>query len=147
MRLLPGLDEFFQPPDKDRLIERRDRHLATGSRRFRCRSLRRFLPFLNLTLLGDGEFLNPPVTLRRVCFVLAGEEHGLLDTEGSSVNFQLLKRLTSLEGDLRVPLQMEPAIGFDDDHLTPPLTTSGSHEPRYKSTKTENDLFNIQALS
>src|ERR1035438_320675 len=139
MGLLATLDEFFQPRQKDRRVERSDRHLAAGSRRFRRCRLRSLLPFLNLTLLGNGEFLTPPVTLGRQLFVLTGKKHRLLNTEGSSVSFQLFGRFTSLEGNLRVPLQVEPAIGFDDDHLTSPVTTSASHEQRYKSSKTEND--------
>src|SRR6266478_8038613 len=146
MRLLASLDEFLQPREEDRLIERRDRYIAAGSHRFRRRSLNCLLPFINLTLLGDGEFLNPPVGPRRIRGVFPGEEHRLLNAEGSPVSLQLLKRLTSLEGNLRVPLQMEPAICFDDDHLTSPPTGPASHEPRYTSMKTENETLKLNAL-
>jgi len=118
MRPLPGLDEFFQPREEDCLVELRYRRAFAGSHGFR--RLNRFFPFLNLTLLGDGEFLNPPVTLRRELFTLAGKQNGLLNSEGSSVGFQFLKRLTSLEGYARVSLQVVSAIRFDDDHLPLP---------------------------
>jgi hypothetical protein len=79
-------------------------------------------------------------------FSLPGEEHGLLNAEGSSVGFQFLKWLTILERDLRVSLQVEAAIRFDDDHLTSPLTTPVSQEPRYKSRKTENETLKIKVF-
>jgi hypothetical protein len=97
-------------------------------------------------LLGDGEFLNPPVTLRRELFTLAGKQNGLLNTEGSSVGFQFLKRLTSLEGYARVSLQVVSAIGFDDDHLPLLSTRPVFQEPRYKSRKTENEILKTHVL-
>jgi hypothetical protein len=41
---------------------------------------------------------------------------------------------------------VEPAIGFDNDHFTSAVTTSASHEQRYKSSKTENDLLKKHIL-
>src|ERR1035437_7068373 len=144
MRLPARRNHRFEPREEGCFVKFRHRHVFAGSRR--CRRFNRSLPLFNLPLFGDGEFLNTPVGLRRELFVLAGEQNRLLNTEGSSVSLQLLKRLTVLEGHAGVALQVKPAIGLDDDHLPLPSTKPVSHEPRYKSRKTENESLKIQVL-
>src|SRR5579863_8255000 len=131
MRLLPGLDQFFEPREEYGLIERGHSHVPTGSDRFRSPRLDRPLPFINLPLFFDGQFLDSPVRFARVLFVLACEQDRLLNLERLAVLSQSLQRLPGLDADERVGLEMKPAVRLDNDCHFPSAQSECSIRARY----------------
>src|ERR1700733_2340297 len=131
MRLLPGLDEFFEPREEYGLMERGDGQFPAGSHEFYSPRRDRPLPFVNLSLLLDRQFLNPPVRFARVLFVLAGEEDRLLDFERLPVLSQPLQRLPGLDADERVRFQMKTTVRLDNDCHFPSAQSECSIRARY----------------